>query len=82
MKDLAQTIKYYSNKDLKQRKTWYSPVAEAYNQTLLSTCSPYLELDVKIRNALFEGLQHKIDENFAGRLQLLNLSAFHVARKS
>ncbi len=50
--------------------------------TLLSTFSQYLELDAKSRNALFEGLQHKIDENFAGRLQLLNLSAFHVARKS
>lgn len=50
--------------------------------TLLSTFSQYLELDAKSRNALFEGLQHKIDENFAGHLQLLNLSAFHVARKS
>jgi hypothetical protein len=50
--------------------------------TLLSTFSQYLELDAKSRNALFEGLQHKIDENFAGRLQLLNLSAFHVARKN
>lgn len=50
--------------------------------TLLSTFSQYLELDAKSRNALFEGLRDKIDENFAGRLQLLNLSAFHVARKS
>jgi len=50
--------------------------------TLLSTFSQYLELDAKNRNALFEELRHKIDENFAGRLQLLNLSAFHVARKN
>jgi SAM-dependent methyltransferase len=49
--------------------------------TLLSTFSQYLVLDEETRNALFEGLRHKIDENFAGRLQLLNLSAFHVARK-
>lgn len=49
---------------------------------LLSTFSPYLELDTISRNALFEGLQHKINENFAGRLQLFNLSAFHVARKN
>jgi hypothetical protein len=49
--------------------------------TLLSTFSQYLELGSKSRNALFEGLQKKIEQNFAGRLQLLNLSAFHVARK-
>lgn len=50
--------------------------------TLLSTFSQYLELDAKSRNALSEGLQHKIHENFAGRIRLSNLSAFHVARKS
>ncbi len=50
--------------------------------TLLSTFSQYLELDAKSRNALFEGLQQKIDKNFAGRIQLSNLSAFHVARKN
>lgn len=49
---------------------------------LLSTFSQYLELDAKSRNALFEGLQHKIDKNFVGCLQLFNLSAFHVARKN
>ena len=32
MKDPAQTTKQYSNKDLKERKTWYSPAAEAYNK--------------------------------------------------
>ena len=49
--------------------------------TLLSTFSQYLELDTKRRNALFAGLQQTIDKNFAGRLQLLNLSAFHLAWK-
>ncbi|MEB3337125.1 MAG: class I SAM-dependent methyltransferase [Leptolyngbyaceae bacterium] len=33
MQDLKQTISSYSGKDLKQRKGWYSPAAEAYNQT-------------------------------------------------
>ncbi|MFN6539766.1 MAG: class I SAM-dependent methyltransferase [Nostoc sp. EkiNYC01] len=32
MKDLKQTIISYSNTDLEQRKNWYSPAAEAYNQ--------------------------------------------------
>ncbi|MEM9449988.1 MAG: hypothetical protein AAGA75_15800 [Cyanobacteria bacterium P01_E01_bin.6] len=32
MNDPAQTTKQYANKDLKQRRTWYSPVAEAYNK--------------------------------------------------
>jgi SAM-dependent methyltransferase len=32
MKDLKKTIISYSNTDLEQRKTWYSPAAEAYNK--------------------------------------------------
>ena len=32
MNDPAQPTKHYSSKDLQQRKTWYSPAAEAYNQ--------------------------------------------------
>jgi SAM-dependent methyltransferase len=32
MKDLRQAISSYSSQDLEQRKTWYSPAAEAYNQ--------------------------------------------------
>jgi hypothetical protein len=27
-----QPTRHYSDKDLKQRKTWYSPAAEAYNK--------------------------------------------------
>jgi protein-L-isoaspartate O-methyltransferase len=30
--DLKQTISSYSERDLEQRKNWYSPAAEAYNQ--------------------------------------------------
>ncbi|NJM69969.1 MAG: class I SAM-dependent methyltransferase [Scytonema sp. RU_4_4] len=32
MKDLQETIKTWYSKDLEKRKTWYSPVAEAYNK--------------------------------------------------
>jgi SAM-dependent methyltransferase len=32
MKDLKQTLISYSSRDLEQRKNWYSPAAEAYNQ--------------------------------------------------
>lgn len=32
MKDPTQTAKQYANKDLEQRRTWYSPAAEAYNK--------------------------------------------------
>lgn len=49
--------------------------------TLLSTFSQYLELDEKSRKDLFVGLQKKIDNHFAGHIKLLNISAFHIARK-
>ncbi len=49
--------------------------------TLLSTYSPYLKLDAKSRNALFEGLREKIEHNFGGSIQLSYLSAFHIAKK-
>ncbi|KOP27544.1 methyltransferase [Hapalosiphon sp. MRB220] len=32
MKNLKEIISSYSNQDLEQRKNWYSPAAEAYNQ--------------------------------------------------
>jgi SAM-dependent methyltransferase len=32
MKDFQEVLKSYSNTSLKQRKTWYSPAAEAYNK--------------------------------------------------
>jgi SAM-dependent methyltransferase len=32
MKDLKQTLISYSSRDLEERKNWYSPAAEAYNQ--------------------------------------------------
>ncbi len=48
---------------------------------LLSTYSPYIELDPQVRNALFEGLREKIEDDFSGNLQLSYVSAFHIARK-
>jgi hypothetical protein len=49
--------------------------------TLLSTYSPYLALDEKSRNALFERLREKIEQNLGGSIQLSYLSAFHIAQK-
>ncbi len=49
--------------------------------TLLSTYSPYLALDTNSRNALFEGLREKIEQDLAGSIQLSYLSAFHIAKK-
>ncbi len=48
---------------------------------LLSTYSPYLELDPQSRDSLFEGLREKIEQKFGGSIQLSYLSAFHIARK-
>jgi tRNA G46 methylase TrmB len=31
-RETEQITKHYSDEDLKQRKTWYSPAAEAYNK--------------------------------------------------
>jgi SAM-dependent methyltransferase len=48
---------------------------------LLSTYSPYLELAPQIRDALFEALREKIEQNFDNNLQLSYISAFHIAQK-
>lgn len=47
---------------------------------LLNTYSPYLKLDPLHKQALFEGLRHKIEQDFGGKIQLSYLSAFHIAR--
>ena len=36
-KELRQTIIGYSSRNLEQRKNWYSPAAEAYDQVISST---------------------------------------------
>jgi SAM-dependent methyltransferase len=48
---------------------------------LLSTYSPYLQLDPSTQTALFDSLRQVIDQEFGGTLELSYLSAFHVARK-
>lgn len=47
---------------------------------LLSTYSPYIELEPQSKDALFKGLREKI-QNFGGNIQLSYLSIFQVARK-
>lgn len=49
--------------------------------TLLSTYSPYLELDAATRGSLFQGLKDKIESTFGSTLELSYLCAFQVARK-
>ena len=47
---------------------------------LLSTYSPYLDLDKKSRDSLFEGLREKL-EQFGESIQLSYLCAFQITRK-
>ncbi|MGD1856642.1 MAG: class I SAM-dependent methyltransferase [Leptolyngbyaceae cyanobacterium] len=49
--------------------------------TLLTTYSPYLQLDPSVANRLFENLRSLIDRDFDGKLELTYTSAFHIARK-
>jgi protein-L-isoaspartate O-methyltransferase len=48
---------------------------------LLNTYSPYLKLDPAIKEALFKGLQEKIEHDLGGSLNLSYISAFHIAQK-
>ncbi len=48
---------------------------------LLSTYSPYIALDSKNRQALFLGLQEKLESNWGNHIQLSYVSAFHLAQK-
>jgi protein-L-isoaspartate O-methyltransferase len=50
--------------------------------TLLTTYSPYLELETETRQGLFEDLRTLIDEKFNGKLPLSYTSAFHIATKA
>ncbi len=49
--------------------------------TLLNTYSPYLKLDPKRKEALFEGLRNRIECDFDGSLRLSYISAFHIAQR-
>jgi SAM-dependent methyltransferase len=49
---------------------------------LLNTYSPYLKLESQSKEALFNGLRHRIEHDFGGNLQLSYISAFHIAKKA
>lgn len=49
--------------------------------TLLNTYSGYLKLELQRKEALFEGLRNRIDNDFDGKLDLTYISAFHIAQK-
>jgi SAM-dependent methyltransferase len=48
---------------------------------LLGTLSPYLKLEISIRDALFTGLRDKINNHFGGSIKITYISAFQVMRK-
>jgi protein-L-isoaspartate O-methyltransferase len=48
---------------------------------LLNTYSPYLKLEPAVKEALFNGLAEKIENDLGGSLQLSYISAFHIAQK-
>lgn len=48
---------------------------------LLSSYSQYIALDAPTREALFSGLRSAIDQQFEGKIQLFNLSAYQIAKK-
>ncbi|MBE9065875.1 class I SAM-dependent methyltransferase [Leptolyngbya cf. ectocarpi LEGE 11479] len=50
--------------------------------SLLTTYSPYLELESPVRQALLADLKTLIDQEFAGKLELSYISAFHIAQKA
>ncbi len=83
---LKQIISGYANRQLEQRKAWYSRAAQAYNQarplTLLTTYSPYLDLESTAQQRLFNDLATIIDQEFEGKLMLAYTSAFHIAQKA
>jgi hypothetical protein len=49
--------------------------------TLLGTYSSYLKLDPQVRSALFNGLRQSMLEHGGDRIQLSNLSTYHMAQK-
>ena len=49
--------------------------------TLLNTYSPYLKLDHKSKEALFQGLRDTIERDLGGSLRLSYISAFQVAQR-
>lgn len=48
---------------------------------LLTSYSPYIELEPSVRQGLFNDLKHLIDQEFGGQLELSYISAFHIGQK-
>lgn len=48
---------------------------------LLSSYSQYIALDAPTREALFSGLRSAIAQQFEGKIELFNLSAYQIAKK-
>jgi SAM-dependent methyltransferase len=49
---------------------------------LLSSYSQYITLDLQVREALFSALRTTIKQQLNGEIQLFNLAAFQIARKT
>lgn len=49
---------------------------------LLGTLSPYIALDLEVRNSLFAGLRVKIEQDLAGAIELEHLCTFQIMQKS
>lgn len=47
---------------------------------LLNTYSEYLKLPLPQKQALFEALQHKIEQDLGGKIELSYVSGFHIAQ--
>jgi protein-L-isoaspartate O-methyltransferase len=62
-----------------QVRTEVTYTADEY-LTLLNTYSPYLKLDPDLKEALFNSLRDRIEQDFGGNLALSYLSAFHIAQ--
>lgn len=49
---------------------------------LLSTLSPYIALQTETRDTLFNALKNQLTQNLGSNIELVYLSAFHIARKA
>jgi SAM-dependent methyltransferase len=76
---LAIDSGYFRDLNMAIEETIVTYSAEDY-VSLLTTYSPYLQLDEADRNGLFESLKTKINDKYGGQLELSYRSAFHRLR--
>ncbi len=76
---LAIDSGYFRDLNMAIEETIVTYSAEDY-VSLLTTYSPYLQLDEADRNCLFESLKTKINDQYGGQLELSYRSAFHRLR--